>query len=208
MKRLFRALLPAVALTATMSMVSSGTAYAVGATAAVVRGSGSISPGLSTTPTVQTNVTFDGAISGLGIFVNPVGPTVTVAAATNVSCSFVGSSTGTETSALGQGSGTVTCDSATGGNVVGVVNGNVITRVRFSCTLTYQRIGPVVRITGMCTVTVDYAGPGSPLVLSGTLRGVFVFVPRDTNPTRSYDLVGVSTLDDVTCPSEPGPGCV
>jgi hypothetical protein len=206
MRRFLRALTPLTAMLVSVGLVAGNTpASATGSTVAAVRGSGTISPGLSTTPTNQA-VTFDGALTGAGTFSG--GGNTAAGVSSNLRCTFSGTGVG-ETATLGGGSGTVTCDSDTGGNVTGVVSpGNqVITRITFSCNVNYTRVGGVVRLTGMCTIVV-YVGATAVITTSGTVRGAFVFEPRDVNPTRSYDLTGESQLDDTTCPTGTEPGCV
>ena len=117
-----------VAVLGAMAMFASTAAHADTSVAnAVVRGSGTISPGIgtSTTPTAQT-VTFGGTATG---HFNGTPGSCTI--------SFTGN--GVDTPATASGSGTATC-SGTG--------------ISISCQVSYQRIGADVVISGSCTGTV------------------------------------------------------
>jgi hypothetical protein len=180
-ERLVSKLSLAMAVLAAIAMLGQSSAYAVGADAAVVFGSGTISPGLTTVPTPQT-FTFSTAIM-------PSVPSVAVGASTNggafagtINCSFSGNSTiaGGETSAAGVGTGSGSCNTGVG---LAGTNGAI------TCTtLTYIRVGAlVVVVLNPCTATVN-GNPNN----SGLGVGVFLFVPTSVNPTTGYDLVGVS----------------
>jgi hypothetical protein len=179
MKRLVSKLSLLMAIAATVAMLGQSSAYAVGADAAVVVGSGTISPGLSTVPTPQS---FTFTTANLGSV-----PSVAAGATTNggafagtINCSFGGNSTlaGGETSAAGLGTGSGTC-----GTAVGVAG----TSGSLACTLTYIRVGPIVVVILSCTATVNGNSNNT-----GVGVGAFLFVPTSVNPTTSYQLVGAS----------------
>lgn len=98
----------------------------------VAAGSGTISPGLTTTPTFQTSVNFTGTVVVAG-----------APGAGDYNCTFNGASTIAETEAVGQGSGTLTC------------TGVVPVGQSFSCSLSYERTGTVVVVRGGCSGSVS-----------------------------------------------------
>lgn len=103
--------------TAVVGTLGQGGAFGVAAGAAV--GTGTIAPGLTTTCTVQTSVTFDSAVL---VYVSTTGPTVSATASTH----FAGSSgINCETVASGKGSGTLSGGLA--GSVTYDRTGNVVT---------------------------------------------------------------------------------
>jgi hypothetical protein len=182
MKRLATKLSLVMAIAAAVAMFGQSSAYAVGVDAAVVVGSGTISPGLTTVPTPQT---FTFSTANLASV-----PSVAAGASTNggvfagtINCSFTGSSTlaGGETSAVGMGTGSGGCGTAVGlAGTSGAVTG---------CIVVYIRVGSlVVVLLTVCTATINGNSNNSPNV--GV--GVFVFVPTSANPTTSYQLAGAS----------------
>lgn len=175
--RLSKRMVTAVAIMGAVAILSPGTAHAAtGGAAVAVVGSGTITPGLSATPTDQS-VEFTGTAAGAAFAVGAT-PTVAVADAGAVSCAFSGTSSGPETSAAGTGTVTGTCTGA------GLVLG---TPVSADCTLDYYRAGPVVVVAGNCTVT-----GGGATVSTSTTAGVFLFVPGPSLPTTTYTLAGVA----------------
>jgi hypothetical protein len=178
MKRLVSKLSLLMAIAAAVAMFGQSSAYAVGADAAVVVGSGTITPGLTTVPTAQSFTFTTANLASV--------PSVAVGASTNggvfagtINCSFNGSSPG-ETVATGVGAGSGTCTAPAGpGGTSGAV----------SCaSLTYFRVGAlVVVVLDPCTATVNGNSNNS-----GLGAGAFVFVPTSANPTTSYQLVGAS----------------
>lgn len=103
--------------TAVVAMVGQGGAFGAAAGAAV--GTGTIAPGLTTTPTPQTSVTFGGSV----VYASTNGSTAVLAPV-----SFNGASVGNETVQQGQG----------GGNLSGALAGPV----------TYARTGNLVTLNG------------------------------------------------------------
>jgi hypothetical protein len=157
MKRIFGKATMVLAILASMAMVGQNSAY--GAASGVVTGHGAISPGLTTTPTDQTfNFTTDITV---GVTTKP-GP-----AAGSFSCTFTGSGA-QETVVTGGGTGTGSCSGT----------------ISVSCTISYTRAGPVVTVTGSCTIGGT----------TQTLIGVFVFVAGSAPPVTSYTLAGSATL--------------
>jgi hypothetical protein len=172
MKRIIGKLGVFLALAMAVSMVGSN-AYAAGTGGGVVNGAGSISPGLTTTPTNQT-VSFGGTLTGVIV----AGAN---ASAGSLTCNFSGGGTA-ETQAL-----------ALNGNVSGSCSGTGVNGVAIgaACTaLAYARVGAVVVVsaTGTCTFTV-----GTTTVTATVVVGAFVFVPDQAPPAAvtSYTLHGV-----------------
>jgi hypothetical protein len=108
-----------VLATAVVAMVGQGGAF--GVAGAVALGTGTITPGLSTACTVQTDLTFD---STLLVYASTSGPTISDTGATH----FDGASSGCETATFGQGSGILS------GELAGAV--------------TYQRIANIMTLDG------------------------------------------------------------
>jgi hypothetical protein len=124
MKRLLGKLTVAFAIVASVAMISQSSAHA--ANAGVLVGGGTISPGLTLTPTNQSfSFTTTAAV---GVSNKPVG-------AGAFSCSFTGNSSGPETDLQGAGTGTGSCS--------GTVN--------VSCTISYTRVVVLVVVTGSCS---------------------------------------------------------
>lgn len=102
--------------TAVVGMLGQGGAFATSAGGAI--GTGTISPGLSTTCTVQTSVTFDSVVL---LYASTTGPTVSATASVH----FAGASAGCETVVTGQGGGTLSGGLA--GPVTYSRTGNLVT---------------------------------------------------------------------------------
>ena len=165
--------LPAVIATAVL--VAAPGAAPVGAETIAsgnVNGGGTISPGLTATPSFQTG-TFSGTFIGMIEAQRHV--------ATGVfSCSFAWGSTLAETSLQGQGTANGSCS-----------GGTVGTGTK-SCSLNYLRVGSKVITTGQCSNTVsDATGSGSQ---SGIETGQYTFIPTSGNgvtaPITSFALFG------------------
>jgi hypothetical protein len=177
MKRLVSKLSLLMAIAAAVAMFGQSSAYAVGAVGAVVVGSGTISPGLTTVPANQSFTFTTANAASAPSYLGGVSTNGGVVAAT-ATCSFNGNSTlaGGETSAAGLGTGSGTC-----GTAVGVAG----TSGSLACTLTYIRVGAIVVVVLSCQATVNgnsnNNGPGV---------GVFLFVPTSVNPTTTYQLAG------------------
>ena len=123
MKR-FTKLSVMLAIVGVMSLFGSTSAYA--ASAGVITGAGTITPGVPgpTGGTVSNSVTFTGTATG--VFNNTPG-----------SCAISFSGGGTDSTLVGSGSGNATC---TGPGV------------NISCTLSYTRVGVTVIVSGGCNV--------------------------------------------------------
>ncbi|MHB8450965.1 MAG: hypothetical protein ACYDAQ_11030 [Mycobacteriales bacterium] len=120
-----------VAASALAIALGAGPAYASAGTAAVA-GSGRILPGLTTTPTAQSLVTFTGTAVVAG-----------TSGSGDYNCSFSGSSNGfLETVLVGNGSVTGTC------------SGTVPVAQSFNCSVSYHRNVNVVTLAGSCTGSV------------------------------------------------------
>ncbi|HZQ29223.1 MAG TPA: hypothetical protein VFA94_16115 [Acidimicrobiales bacterium] len=156
------------AVLSTVAMLVPSSAYGASQVAAGGVGHGTISPGLTTTPTAQSVSFQSDVFIGGGVSTDPNAATGTV------NCTFNGSSTlpGGETVAQGGGSVTGSCTVAAGVGVGQSVN----------CTVSYSRVGNVVVITVNCTFGTHHSTGG----------GVFLFVPTSVNPTTSYELVGTA----------------
>jgi hypothetical protein len=178
MKRLVSKLSLLMAIAATVAMLGQSSAYAVGADAAVVVGSGTITPGLTTVPTAQSFTFTTANLASV--------PSVAVGASTNggvfagtINCTFNGSGAA-ETSAAGSGSGSGSCTSAVG---VAGTSGSIT-----CASLLYIRVGALVLVVlTTCTANVN-GNPNN----TGEGAGIFVFVPTSANPTTSYQLAGAS----------------
>jgi hypothetical protein len=201
MRRLIRALMPLGSVLLAVSMLSTGTAYATTAAAGVAasEGSGFISPGLTTTPTFQTN-SFTGTIAGVGLGID-TGTTQAAVSAfegdqTVPGVSYSGSSTIAEDAALGKGSGTVTVNAPTCVGVTVLFPLNTCVRVTAQFAVTYQRVGPVVLVTGNGALTVYWSGGGT-IHVSADFQAACVFVPTTVNPTTSFDLACQAVIDPI-----------
>jgi hypothetical protein len=159
----------------TLVIVGQTPAHAVGAAAATMFGSGTMSPGLTTVPTPQS---FTMSSANLGGF-----PSVMAGASTNggavstlMSCTFTGSSTlaGGETTAAGLGTGSGNCTTAT----------SLIGTGGIACSVTYIRVGPFWEIVITCTSTVNGNSNNS-----GVGIGICAWVATSANPTTSYQIV-------------------
>jgi len=120
---------------------------------ATIQGAGTISPGLSTTPAAQS-FTFSGS--------GPVVDANNASASGVYNCTVAGSSSGTETSATGQGSFSGTCS----GPVTAGVSGS------------YTRDGGAVTLNG------SISGP-----IAASFTGGCVFVPTSAPTVTSYRVV-------------------
>lgn len=182
--RLARKLTFAGVLLAGFAMLSTNTAYAApGAGAAVVVGSGTISPGLTAIPTSQPTISFGGTATGA--FANSSG----AADVGSVNCNFNGSSNTTIGDNYAAGFGTVSGSCSGSGTVTGA-------SITVTCSaMTYVRVGVVVLvISATCSATVS--GVSS----SGVVVGAFVFVPNTVAPgapVTSYELAGAALFAGV-----------
>ncbi|MBW3667854.1 MAG: hypothetical protein KY443_01460 [Actinobacteria bacterium] len=172
-------------LLAGFAMLSTNTAYAApGAGAAVVQGSGTISPGLTLLPAVQPTIAFGGTATGA--FANSA-PAADVG---SVSCSFSGSSNTTVGDNYAVGFGTVSGSCAGSGTVTGAA-------ISVSCSaMTYVRVATIVLVvSATCSVTVG--GTTS----SGAVVGAFNFIPSTVlppgAPVTAYELTGVAAFGGV-----------
>jgi hypothetical protein len=170
-------LFPFVGATATPS-------YAVGAQGGVVVGSGTVSPGLTSTP---TNVSY--TLSTSNVFglpsVEALADTSGGATSGEWTCFFSGSTGAApfpvnllhlnETVLFGYGTWSGACSTAV--SVVG--SGSA------SCTVTYVRVDAAMVLDGKCEIFVNGVDAGSAAVAAGAL-----FVPTSANPTTSFQLVG------------------
>jgi hypothetical protein len=154
-----------------------------GAAQSVETGGGTISPGLTTTPTFQT-MTFSGTAVVTAHINAAAGSADTVTGM--VWCYFSGSSTIPETALEQQGSGNYACS----GTVAGETPGGPTTSATFqlNCAINYVRVGPIMVTNGGGAITITSAA-GS-MNLNGTLVGAFVFEPTTINPTTSYSQQG------------------
>lgn len=178
MKRRASRALAALALSACIGLVSQGTASASpGGFHLYVEGGGSISPGLTSTPTAQSG-TFSGTVAGT-IFAAP-GAAIGLG-----SCNFSFSSTIAETAAQGQGTASGSCSGGTIGN------GTI------SASLTYTRAGAEVTVvlTACEIIASGPIGTGSSTCVAGT--GEFEFTPTSgngvTSPITAYALAGTAS---------------
>lgn len=179
MKRLLARLTVVVAVVTALAQVSATTAYAQAAGAGVVQGAGTISPGLSLTPTNQT-VSFSGTVAGAFAGVPGVGDVG------NLNCTFSGASTIQETDLQGQGTVSGTCDGT------GIATGKTIT---VTCNvMVYIRILATVIVQARCTLVIKNVPSGVvTLKVDVDVRGHFVFIPTTVNPVTSYRLAGVAS---------------
>jgi len=161
-------LLLAAAAAAPVFILAAGPAGAASSESGHIVGHGDIRPGLTSTPTFQTQVTF---ASDAAVF---SGQTANSAGA---SCTFTGASTIAETLQQGQGAGTVACSGGSPDNIV--LNGNI----------TYQRTGGTVTIAGSGSGSVN----GRPESCTIT-AGVFDFVPTSAPTVVNYRLAGTVAL--------------
>jgi hypothetical protein len=172
-RRAFRLFAASLAMAGSAFVAGQSPAHAVGTGAGVLFGSGTISPGLTTVPTPQS---FTFTTANLGSV-----PSVAAGASTNggvfagtVNCSFGGSSTlaGGETSAVGEGTGSGTCGTAVG---LAGTSGSI------ACSVLYVRVGTIVEIVYVCSITVN----GNPNNVSIEV-GICLMIPTSLNPTTSY----------------------
>jgi hypothetical protein len=173
---------PATAMAIAITMiVPSGASGATTVASFALEGGGTIAPGLTTTPTSQTSVSFGGQLAGFhssdGSF------------AGEASCLFQGSSTIAETVGAGKGNGTADCvgngvDARTVGGTTAVVGVAWITI--HSNGLEYTRTSSVVVISGTAVVTVT-DGVGSTSA-NTFLNMACLFEPLSVDPTVAYVL--------------------
>jgi hypothetical protein len=189
--------LVALGLAAVMAMPSAAYAAHEEVNAGVASGAGSISPGLTTTPTVQSSVTFDGTVVG-GFAINS--PNDVHLSAGVLNCKFTGSSTIAETQAQGQGSGMLMCTSSTAIHITipGSPTPQAAT-VTVTCdAFAYVRVGAIVVILRQsCTVTVSSAAGSTSATTF--ITGVFLFEPDQAPPgaVTSYKLQGAFVSESV-----------
>jgi hypothetical protein len=146
-----------------------------------LEGGGTIAPGLTTTPTSQTQVTFGGQI--VGGSVDTTSDQLSIGAA---SCLFSGASTIAETVVAGAGSGTATC---TGTGVNAGSAGNGIANIALTAACDYSRMSTIVVVT--CTATITDSAPVTTYSIHIPLTIILHFLPTSVNPTVSYNLAGV-----------------
>jgi hypothetical protein len=174
----------AVALVAAIAFLAQSSAFAApGGAGLVFAGTGTISPGLTTTPTF-TSVTLSGTAAGFGI-------ALPGAAAGTYNCSFSGGSTIAETTVQAQGSLSGTCG---GAGILGTSG--------WDCEIVYVRVGSIWEWVWVCNTTVtgplptrttdSVTGSGTASVTGG---GVAVWTPDQAiGAVTSYKLVGVVGL--------------
>jgi hypothetical protein len=154
----------AAAAAAPLFVLAAGPASAASSETAHIVGHGTIGPGLTTTPTFQSSVTFQSdAVVFAGQVANGAG----------ASCTFNGASTIAETLQQGQGAGGIACNGGSPDNIS--LAGNVI----------YTRTGGTVTITGSGSGSVN----GRPESCTIT-AGVFHFQPTTAPTVTAYRLEG------------------
>lgn len=149
-------------------------AHSTGVSVAAIVGTGTITPGLTTASAAQ-DVSFTGlgagggAVTGAGV--GTAGPLV--------DCAFNGSGVGSVIS----GSGTVdgTCNG----------NGPLGTGAVTCDNLPFAQVGGIV-VVGPHACSATAAGPAGSGASSGTVGGVFLFVPTSGPQVVSYALAGVA----------------
>jgi hypothetical protein len=189
MKKLLSRVGVIVSIVACVAMVAQTSAYAEGGGIWALEGSGTISPGLSTTPSPQSGTFSATVLVGADALVGSgVGTSVAVASG---NCAFTFTDTIAESIALGAGSATGTC-SATGAGT---------SQSLTACTVLFVRVGTLVvlavgtAIGAPCTVNgTGPAGSGSAVAILGA--GVFVLVPTSVNPITSFVLSGAAVAGD------------
>ena len=158
----------AAAAAAPLFVLAAGPASAASAETAHIVGHGTISPGLTTTPTFQTSVTFaSDAVVASGQVANSAG----------ASCNFSGASTIAETAQQGQGSGTVSC------------SGGSPDAINLSGNVNYVRTGGTVTLSG--SISGSAGGKSESCTITA---GVFNFQPTSAPTTTSYRLEGNTAL--------------
>jgi hypothetical protein len=158
----------AAAAAAPLFVLAAGPASAASTETVHVVGHGNIGPGLSTTPTFQTSVTF---ASDAVVYTGQVGH------GAGASCNFSGASSIAETLQQGQGSGTVTC---TGGSP---------DAISLSANVNYARTGGTVTLSGGGSGTI-----GGKAETCTITAGVFHFQPTSAPTVTSYRLEGDTAL--------------
>jgi hypothetical protein len=161
-----------LAAASTLVVAGQSPAGAVGVAGGTFAGAGTISPGLTTTPTFQTfTLTTSGPI-GLPSTMAAVTTSGGVAAGT-INCAFSGSSTIAETIAAGIAAGAGTCS---GGGTIGTTS--------ITCTIRTFRVGVYYDILFSCTIYVNGIPTGV------TEVAIYLWLPGTFNPTTSFQLVG------------------
>jgi hypothetical protein len=140
---------------ASLALLQTGAPPASAAAWGVAVGSGIIVPGVPgpSGGTVSNSVHFNGTVTGA--FVS--------GSAEVGSCSSDFSGSGTDSTAVGQGSGNLTC------NGTGVLGGSI----SYNCALSYVRVGVIIIYTGAC-------------VGGGITVWICAWVPTNVNPTTAH----------------------
>jgi hypothetical protein len=187
---LFAAALATVVLTS-----SSAYANHEGAGTGVESGAGTISPGLTTTPTVQTAYTFNGTVVATFAINSPDDIHLS---AGSLNCSLSGASTIAETVLQSQGVGRWACSSVTAFHVT-LPNGSVQTAtVTVACdAMGYVRVGSTmftIRTAGAITVS---SAAGS-TTMNALWSGFFQWEPDQLVGTvTSYKQQGYVLIETV-----------
>jgi hypothetical protein len=160
--RLFTVLVATLVVTMPLEAIP---AHALaGTVAGEFEGSGTISPGLTTTPTSQS-WSLSGTLAWAGSVDTGLG-------AGTASCSFGGGSTSPESVATG----TVTMSGSCSGGTVGSFS--------CTCTLTITRVGCCWLITLRCTICIN----GHCITFTVIIR--LCMLPTSTSPVTSYLVLG------------------
>lgn len=156
-----------------------------GAGAGVFVGTGTITPGVTTTPTPQY-VTFGGTLTGMFEVLSLTIPDPTHAVAGPMNCTFTGSGPGTIQ--LVSGTGTLTCSGATT-HVTDTVGAGTATT---SCTVSFNRVGTVFVLEALCSLTFTSTNPPRPAISIGNATLVAGCLSQPTNalgaPLTNYIL--------------------
>jgi hypothetical protein len=191
MKKLLSRVGVIAAIIACMAMVARTSAYAEGGGIWALEGSGTISPGLTSTPSPQSGTFVATVAVGADVVVGAGVGTSVAAASGTCGFSFVSTLAGGETTALGAGSATGGCSASFAGTSQSLT----------ACTFLYLRVGPLVvleagtAVGAPCTVSgTGPAGSGSAVAILGA--GVFVLVPTAAAPITSFVLSGAAVAGD------------
>jgi hypothetical protein len=171
----------AVVLAAVSLIAQTGAHASPGAAGLAFVGTGTFSPGLTTTPT-PTSVTMSGTATGFIV-------AVPGASAGSYTCNFSGGSTIAETAAVGAGVLTGTCS---GSSSVTSTSGGV------NCTIVWVRVGMEwVQVWTCQAMTSGLPTTRSPGGTTNSMHGVGVgqLVPDELSPITSFKLaIGVAMV--------------
>jgi hypothetical protein len=152
-------------------------------------------PGLTTTPTAQSGVTYFGQVGGYVKIFDTTSMFLWTAFLLPGTCTFSGSSTGTEDLTFGTGSVSGTC------HAQAMVWTPVVTLVPssgtfdLSCSLGYTRYAlTTLVLTGTCTASINAFGINTSATAALTGTHSLAQIPAGALPAKSFSVLGANIL--------------